>query len=157
MAHFADFAATHRPPSLLQQWVAALTFDSFFQPNLAGMRSASMDAPRQLIYSSDVADVVLNIQWREGASNATLFGQVLPLGDLAPEEFAVQLVTEADARNTGAAEMGTTEMREAGITMASATGEFAFAAVAPGNYQLVLTAEGVNILLPALQMQPPAL
>jgi hypothetical protein len=142
LQQFADFTTRKQSPNLLQRFVASLSFDSLLQPASAGVRSAAGNAPRQLIFTTELADIVLNIQWPESAHHAHIFGQILPTQvTLAPELFAVQLLAG---------------IREFGITMADETGEFDFERVVPGTYQLIFSTDDLNIILPALEMQRPS-
>lgn len=59
-AAFAAYAKAKRPFSLLQTLIASLTADSWQRPALAGARNVSLRSePRQLIYSSSLADAYL--------------------------------------------------------------------------------------------------
>lgn len=120
-------------PGFFQRLVAALTFDTYLQPGLAGVRSAESMTTRQLVYSAGVADVALNLRRDQTAGRHTLLGQLLPTGDLQPATVSVQLLHN---------------QREAGITLADDLGEFAFADLADGEYQLILSADQLDLLLP---------
>lgn len=135
MRRFEAYAEGRRGPGFLERLVAGLTFDSGLQPAF-GVRSAGA-RERQMIYSTDLADVALNVQPRAGG-NLDILGQLLPIGDDAPEDFAVQLL-RAD---------GT----QAGIAPTDALGEFAIEDVVPGEYGVVLGDDRVEILIPSVQL-----
>ena len=120
-------------PGFLQRLVAALTFDSFLQPGLAGVRSTQMLDLRQLVYSTEVADVALNVRRERALGNHTIAGQLLPTSDLDPATVSVQLLQND---------------REARITLADDLGEFIFMELPAGEYQLILSADQLELLLP---------
>ena len=120
-------------PGFFQRLVAALTFDSFLQPGLAGVRNAQTLNLRQLVYSTDVADVALNVRRERVFGNHSLAGQLLPSNDLDPATVSIQLLHNN---------------REAGITLADDLGEFAFTELPAGEYQLILSADQLELLLP---------
>jgi hypothetical protein len=117
----------------LQRLVAALTFDSFLQPGLAGVRSTQTLDLRQLVYSTAVADVALNVRRERTLGNHILAGQLLPTSDLAPATVSVQLLQND---------------HEVGITLADELGEFTFTDLPAGDYQLILSADQLELLLP---------
>lgn len=133
---FESFAAERRQPGLLQRLSAALSFDSGLQPSF-GVRSAgAKEAQRQFIYSTDLADIALNVQPRVGGK-FDLLGQVLPSGEEDPEEFTVQLLKGGV---------------EAGLAAADDLGEFAFGEIEAGVYELVVNIGNYEILIPPFQV-----
>jgi hypothetical protein len=120
-------------PGFFQRLVAALTFDSFLQPGLAGVRSAEMADTRQLVYSTTIADVALNVRRERLHDNHTLAGQLLPTTELDPTTVSVQLLSND---------------REAGIALADDLGEFTFTDLPAGEYQLILSADQLELSLP---------
>lgn len=131
--HQRQQQAAETEPGFFQRLVAALTFDSFLQPGLAGVRSAQTLDLRQLVYSTDVADVALNVRRDRTLGSHTLAGQLLSTSDLDPATVSVQLLQND---------------REAGITLADDLGEFTFANLPAGEYQLILSADQLELLLP---------
>ncbi len=111
---------------LLQQLLGSLTFDSHWQLGLAGARGTAPPVARQLIYSSPTAEVALNLHLDVKQKSFTLFGQRLPLDTQSAAGAAVQLLQNE---------------HEIGITMTDDLGEFTFAALQPGEYQLVISAD----------------
>lgn len=136
---FASYAAAKQQPSIFQRLVAALTFDSAHQSGLVGVRAGQAERTRQFVYSTDQVDITLNLQPRKQEQSLNLIGQILPNApsvDLAA--FSVQLLQD---------------MTEIGITSADDLGEFSFEAVEPGTYQLILSTDDHEIVLPALDLR----
>jgi len=131
--HRRQKQAAEAETGFLQRLVAALTFDSFLQPGLAGVRSTQMLDLRQLVYSTEVADVALNVRRERALGNHTIAGQLLPTSDLDPATVSVQLLQND---------------REARITLADDLGEFIFMELPAGEYQLILSADQLELLLP---------
>jgi len=131
--HRRQKQAAEAEPGFLQRLVAALTFDSFLQPGLAGVRSTQMLDLRQLVYSTEVADVALNVRRERALGNHTIAGQLLPTSDLDLATVSVQLLQND---------------REARITLADPLGEFIFMELPAGEYQLILSADQLELLLP---------
>ena len=129
---FEAYAEGRRQPGALKRLAATLTFGGGLQP-LAGVRSAaSQEAQGQLIYSTEVADIALNFRRRPRDGRLDLDGQVFPNDDSQPEAFGVQILR-------GTEEVGTTATDE--------LGEFAFDGVAPGEYQILVSSQEVEILI----------
>ena len=105
------------------------------------MRSAGgQEGQRQLIYSTDVADIALNLRRRPGGSGLDLDGQIFPTGeDAEPGDFAVQL------HGGGATELGTATTDD--------LGEFSFEDVPTGEYQTIISGERVEILITPVELR----
>jgi len=137
---FEAHARGWRQPNLLRRLVANLTFDSGFQPADAGARSAGpQDAERQLSYSTDVAEIVLDVLPRPGSRRLDLSGQVFRRTGETIGAVTVQLLRDA---------------KEVGITSTDDLGEFAFEDVPLGVYEMVLSVEGFEILISTLRLAP---
>lgn len=137
MEHFAAHSRRAQSPGFFQQLIAALTFDSNLQSNLAGARSVTSAGPRQLIYGSDYADVVINIRRRPGQDTLDLMGQILPHGEDVTPLFAVQLLQGE---------------REVAITHSDDLGEFVIPATAAATYTLILSGDDVEIQIAPLTL-----
>ena len=137
---FAQYAASHRPPTLWQRLTAALTFDSRQQMSLAGARQVSWQtAPRQLVYSSEAAEIALSIQPGMAEGLWTVGGQIFPTGgEIDPAVFAAQLLRDG---------------MEFDLTTADDLGEFSFTAVPAATYDLILSSDEAEILINALAIQ----
>ena len=135
---FEQFAEGRRRPGFLQRLVASLTFDSRQQLGLAGAREAAIQAePRQLVYSTEIADIALNIQ-QEAAGVFTIAGQVFPMSDeVSMDAFTIQLL------------QGITEF---GMAMTDELGEFAFKGVSPGVYDIILSSERAEITVTSVDL-----
>ncbi len=137
-AAFAAYAEARRPPSLLQRLSAALTADSWQRLSLAGVRNVTLHTdPRQLIYSSDLADVALNVQVQSGGQDIDLDGQIFPLDDSEPAGFVVQLLHDG------------VELR---LTTSDAAGKFSLAGLPSGQYELVIAGDQAEIELGPLEL-----
>lgn len=150
--HFVDQRQKHHPtasvpeqPGFFQRLLAALTFDSQLQPALAGVRGIEDHATRQLIYSTAVADVALDLHRDPSLGKVTLMGQILPTdelppvagmgGNLATDAYAVQLLQDGD---------------EIAITQADGLGEFAFPQLLPGEYELILSTATRDLMISSI-------
>ncbi len=135
---FESFAEGRRQPGLLRRVLATLSFDSGMQPAF-GVRSVGCASPqRQYIYSTDLADVALNLQPRPGGK-LDLLGQVLPDGEEEPDDFTVQILR------------GGVEAAEA--VSADDLGEFTFEELEPGSYEMILATERYEILIPPFELR----
>ena len=136
MHRFEEHTRSAQTPNLWQQLVAALQFDSNVASGLAGARSTTSAGPRQLIYGSDYADVVLNVRQRPDDS-IDLMGQILPHGDGTSSSFTVQLL-EGDS--------------EIAITNTDELGEFVLFAAPASSYTLILSSDSVEIQIAPLTL-----
>ncbi|MCB0061444.1 MAG: hypothetical protein KDE19_05000 [Caldilineaceae bacterium] len=136
---FADYASRMAErasaPSLVERLVAVLSFDSGLQPGLAGARGPA-EATRQLVYSADAADITLTIQ--QGTAGLQIHGQLLPIADVAPEEFQVQLQQKDEI------------VQQAAVDPA---GQFVFSAIEPNTYQLLFQTGTLTILVESAALQ----
>jgi hypothetical protein len=136
---FNAFSEGRREPNLVERLVARLSFDGGLQPAF-GVRSAgSGEGQRQLVYSTEAADIALNVRPRPRNGHLDLEGQVFPSGDADPASFSVQLLSGAT---------------EVGITATDELGEFAFESIPPGAYQVLVSGERVEILISPVQLHP---
>jgi hypothetical protein len=136
---FAAYAETRQPPGLFQRLLAMLTFDSRLQSVTAGLRSVSDDTEqRQLIYTSEAAEIAVTIQPALPDKNFTLTGQVFPLKDTPADAFSVQLLMAA---------------REVGLVAADELGEFTFTNLPTGEYSMVVSAGDFEVVIPSLHLQ----
>jgi hypothetical protein len=127
---FEAHAEGRRRPGLVERMLAGLVFDSNLQP-AAGLRAiGARQSRRQLIYHADKFDLAINLLARGSDNNLDLDGQVLPREDGGPVLFSVQLLREG---------------RELALTVTDDLGSFAFQDVTPGGYELVLSAETVEV------------
>lgn len=124
-------------------FVARLKLDSLLLPAATGgVRQA--DAPeqqRQLVYTTDVSDIVLDLQTRSPGGDLSLDGQVFPGVDAADAEYEALRVRLL---------RGETEF---GATVADEVGDFAFESVPAGVYEMLLTAERFEVLISPLDLR----
>jgi hypothetical protein len=130
LQQFEAYAREHRKPNIVQRLIATLTSASGSRPALAGTRGGNANTVgtgRQLVFSTDLADVILNIRTRPQDGQLDLSGQVLPFGDsLTSTQVPLTVqVLQHDA--------------EFGITATNMLGEFAFEAMPPGAYDLIVS------------------
>lgn len=137
MQRFEEHTRRAQTPNLWQQLVAALQFDSNLASGLTGARSTTSAGPRQLIYGSNYADVVLNVRQRPEANSIDLMGQILPHGDGTSTSFTVQLL-DGD--------------REVAITNTDELGEFVLFAAPASTYTLILSGDNVEIQIAPLAL-----
>jgi anti-sigma factor RsiW len=77
--------------------IAELVFDSYSQPQFAGVRSSS-DAPRQLLYRAGSMMIDMRLQNGQAADRIALMGQVFSSGEkkLAMRQVPVHLLSGVD-------------------------------------------------------------
>lgn len=137
-AAFAAYAQAKRPPSRLQTLIAALTADNWQRPALAGVRNVSLRRePRQLIYSSDLADVALNAYMPADRQQIDLDGQIFPLDDSDPAAFIVQLLQNGVERQ---------------LALADPLGKFRLTGLPPGQYELLLSRPDATIEIAPVEL-----
>jgi hypothetical protein len=137
-AAFAAYARAQRPSGRLQSLIAALTGDTWQRPALAGVRNVSLRSePRQLIYSSDLADVALNAHMQAGGAQIDLDGQIFPLDDGDPSDIIVQLLQDGVER---------------GLAFCDDLGKFSLNGLPPGQYDLLLSRPGAEIEIGPLEL-----
>ena len=135
---FAEYVERQRPPSLLRRLLASLQFDSTGQPALAGARAGGGSATQQLVYTSEDADIMLSSQRQQTGQQVQLFGQLLTNRDeLLPDAFCAQLLQQE---------------QEIAITALDDLGQFSFAGLAAGEYQLILSSADVEIELDSVKI-----
>lgn len=125
----------HAQPGVWRQLTAALAFDSSQQPAMAGTRAAQPAASRQLIYTTQVAEIALTIQPTGRHDGCAIRGQILPRQDLQPNAFTVHVLHDN---------------AEVGMVRADEFGEFELEALGTGQYQMILTAAPLTIVLNSL-------
>jgi hypothetical protein len=95
-------------------------------------------AQRHLTYTTDAAEIALNISPRPRDGYLDLDGQVFPADDADPASFSVRLLSGAD---------------EVGLTATDELGEFDFEAVPPGTYQILVSTDRVEILISPVELR----
>ncbi|HEU0292333.1 MAG TPA: carboxypeptidase-like regulatory domain-containing protein [Anaerolineales bacterium] len=137
---FAAFAEARQLPGLFQRWLATLTFDSHAQPVTAGLRSAAEEGQRrQLIYTTEGAEIALNLHSIRPDENFVVTGQIFPTAGTPPHAFSIQLL-----RGAG----------EVALAAADELGEFTFADIPAGEYDMVLSAGGYEVVISSLLLRP---
>lgn len=129
---FAAFAQTRQQPGFFQRLVAALSFDSFTQAAPAGVRAANLPSgTRQLVYSTHTADIALNTQQQD--EMIQLWGQIFLLQPATDPNLSVQLWRD---------------QQEIGLTLANDLGEFTFSGLIPGTFEIVISSDTFEIIIP---------
>ena len=137
---FAAYAEAREPPGPFQRWLATLTFDSRAQPVTAGLRSAAEEGQqRQLIYTTEAAEIALTVQSILPDKNFIVTGQIFPMGDTPTHTFSIQLLREAG---------------EVALAATDELGEFTFADLAAGEYDIVVSAGEYEVVIPSLLLRP---
>ena len=133
------FAEARQPPGPFQRWLATLTFDSRAQPVTAGLRSAvEEDQRRQLIYITKAAEIALTIQSILPEKNFIVTGQIFPRRDTPTHTFSIQLLRDAE---------------EVALSATDELGEFTFSDLPAGEYDIVLSTEQYEVVIPSLHLQ----
>lgn len=133
------FDSRDREPGLIGrigQVMAALVFDSFAQPSVAGARSAQA-ASRQLLYRAEDYSIDLQISPSD-RSNATVMGQILRKDDLRFESVSnVPLTLSLHGESVVSA-------------VTNETGEFVLREIGCGDYDLLIDAREMSITVTGL-------
>lgn len=131
-------AGKRRSAGLLKRVVATLSFDSDLQPALGLRATGAPVSQRQFVYSSEVADVAINLRTRPHDGLADLYGQIFPVDGTDPGDFGAQLLNGAS---------------EAATTATNDLGEFSFRAVPPGTYEVLARSDQVEIRLTGVEVR----
>jgi hypothetical protein len=138
IARFDAYAeGKKQQPTFLQRLVATLTFDSDLQP-APGWRSTTPWSQRQFAYSTDAADVTINLRPRPREGLLDLHGRIFPLDSTYPEIFGVQVLA-------GSSEVATTATDE--------LGEFNFEAMPPSVYEMIASSDRIEISIPQVDLR----
>jgi hypothetical protein len=138
---FANYARTQQSPGPFQRWLATLTFDSRGQPATAGLRSVqgADDGPQQqLIYQTDAVEVALTIQSTPPNKSFLVTGQLFPAVRIPARTFSIQLLRD---------------VQEVGLAAADELGEFRFANLPAGDYEMIVSAGEFEVVIPSLRLQ----
>lgn len=136
---FEAYAEGKQQPGFLKRLVATLTFDSHLQP-APGLRAVGVpESQRQLVYSTDAADVAMTVRPRTRDGLLDVYGQILPVDSADSGVFGVQLLD-------GSSEIATTATND--------LGEFTFEAVPPGVYEVLASSDRVEIQIPRVELNP---
>jgi hypothetical protein len=135
---FEAYAEGKQQPGLLKRLVATLTFDSDLRPAVGLRAGAISESQRQLVYSTDAADVAIIVRPRPRDGLLDVHGQILPVDGTDSGVFGVQLLA-------GSSEVATTATND--------LGEFTFEAVPPGVYEVLAASDRVEIQLPQVELR----
>ena len=135
---FEAYARGRRQPGPLKRLTATLSFGGRLQPAAVRSAGGAGGAGGQFIYTTETADVALNVRRRPENGMLNLDGQIFPNDDEKPEAFGVQILRGID---------------EVGTTATDELGEFAFEGVPPGEYQILVSSEQVEILISPVDLR----
>lgn len=96
------------------------------------------ESQRQLVYSTDAADVAIIVRPRPRDGRLDVYGQILPVDGADSGIFGVQLLKDAS---------------EVATTATNDLGEFTFEAVPPGVYAALAASDRVEIELPQVELR----
>lgn len=134
---FAAFAEDRRQPGLIERLVGLLTFDSRAQMATAGFRSAATQGlERQLVYSTEMAEIALNFQPDAQGEQVRLAGQIFTSMDLSGPLLIQLIQQDAEVAHATADELG----------------EFTLPSVPVGEYELLLSSDEFEVLLEAVPL-----
>jgi len=137
IAHFKAHAEGQRPPGLFTRIVATLTFDDGLRPAMGVRSVGAQGTRRQLVYSADALEVALNISPRARDKKIDLDGQLLSPNDAELGSFSVQLLQSETER---------------AITATDDLGGFAIESIPPGEYELILSSERVEVSIKPVEL-----
>jgi hypothetical protein len=138
MERFEAYAEGKQQPGFLQRLVATLTFDSSQQPALGWRATTTPGMQRQFAYSTEAADVTINVRPRRSDRLLRLDGHIFPVNSTYPGTFGVQLLA-------GSSEVATTATNE--------LREFTFEAVPPGVFEIIVSSDRVEISIPEVDLR----
>jgi hypothetical protein len=134
---FEAYAEGKQQSGFLQRLVATLTFDSNLQP-APGWRATTPWSQRHFAYSTEAADVTINLRSRPRDELLDIHGRIFPVDSTYSEIYGVQVLA-------GISEVATTVTDE--------LGEFAFQKIPPGMYELIVSSDRVEISLPQVDLR----
>ena len=134
---FEAHAEGRRPPGLLKRVFATLTFDDGLRPAMGVRSVGAQGTRRQLVYSADALDVALNLLPRARDKKLDLNGQVLSHSDAELGSFSVQLLQSET---------------ELAITATDDLGGFVMESIPPGEYELILSSERVEVSIKPVEL-----
>ncbi len=135
---FEAYAEGKQRPGLLKRLVATLSFDSDLQPAVGLRALGTPESKRQFVYSSEVADVAINLRSRPHDGLSDLYGQIFPVDGTDPSAFGAQLLNGSSKAVT---------------TTTNDLGEFSFGAVPPGTYEVLASSDQVEIRLTGVEVR----
>ncbi|MFQ5553904.1 MAG: hypothetical protein ACE5GC_00875 [Acidimicrobiia bacterium] len=131
---FESYAQGERAPSLVRRLIATPMGLGGPRPAFAGVRGGAGEAGAEtVVFASEIADIVLTMETSTTVAGFDVRGQVLPLDDTSPADYAVQLVEDE---------------LEIQLTVADELGEFSFTGVDERAERIVLSSGDAEIVVP---------
>ena len=141
VAQFSKYTASKKPPNLFQTFLAELRFDSRLHIAAAGMRSATKEGRSiQLHYQAEQADIALSLEPDPARDQVGINGQIFPRSGHEPVGWSIQALDEDGSK-------------ELGLAASDEFGEFILTGLPAGRCELVISGDGVEISLPAIDLK----
>lgn len=132
VARFEASRTAHRP-GMFERLRATLTFDSRLHPLAAGIRQGgSLDPRRNLVFTAESVDVAIDVFPTGATEVVEVAGQIFEVGKGAGDWAMVQLLADG---------------MEVAVTGIDRHGEFILTGIPVGDYELVVTSEGAELIL----------
>jgi hypothetical protein len=112
-------------------------FDDGLRPAIGVRSVGAQGTRRQLVYSADALEVALNISPRARDKKIDLDGQLLSPNDTELGSFSVQLLQSET---------------ELAITATDDLGGFVVESIPPGEYELILSSERVEVSIKPVEL-----
>jgi hypothetical protein len=91
-----------------------------------------------LIYTTEAAEIALTVRSILPEQNYIVVGQIFPMGDTSTHAFSIQLLRDA---------------RQVALAAADELGEFTFADLPAGEYEIVASAGQYEVVIPSLHLR----
>ncbi|MBE2198610.1 MAG: hypothetical protein IAE79_08375 [Anaerolinea sp.] len=135
---FTRHSGAKQHSRFFQRLLATLSFDSYQHLTAAGVRGpAAASLERHLVYSTDLAEVALDLQWNAREKSILVNGQIFLADDADEEIYVVELQRD----------ITTVKM-----TPTDKLGKFAFASLTPGTYDMTLSGDQIEIALTSVDL-----
>ena len=92
-----------------------------------------------MIFTTEVAEIALNVHSIQADENFMVTGQIFPTADTPPDAFSIQLLRAAV---------------EVALAATDELGEFTFADIPAGKYDMIVSAGQYEVVIPSLLLQP---
>jgi hypothetical protein len=136
---FTKQIETKRRPHFFQRLLAALTFDSYQQLPLSGVRAAAAQkSERQLVYSADAIEITLDLQWLKSEKQIRVNGQLFPDDETDETSYLVELQKEHETLT---------------MVQTDELGKFIFPALPLDTYDIILSGDQLEIELTGVEFR----
>ncbi len=136
---FTRHSKTEPHAGFFQQMMATLTFDSYQHLTAAGVRTpAASKLERQFVYSTDLAEIAIDLQWDAQEKRVHVNGQLFPLDGADETIYVVELQS-----NSKTVKMAPTDD----------LGKFAFPSLVPDTYDIIVSGEQNEIAITGVELR----